>query len=191
MNIHGIPNILTAVRIILIPFFIVAFVNGNTALCAVIFVLSGISDIADGYIARRFSCESNVGKILDPIADKLTYATVVFCLCSRGKIPLYFVLVYAAVQILQGIGAIVVYKKGGTVVKSNVTGKIAGLSMFALCFFNLVFYETFAGSKADDILCLFALAVIVGASAMYVLKYKASCSTKKASETTDISEEKL
>lgn len=187
MNISGIPNILTAVRIILVPFFVAAFAKGNTDICAVLFVISGISDVADGFIARHFSCESNVGKILDPIADKLTYASAIFCLCSDGKIPLYFVLVYAVIQIIQGIGAIVVYKNKGAVVKSNAAGKVAGFSMFALCFFNLVFYDSFAGSTADNILCAAALAVIVCATTLYFIKYI----TLKSGKITDISEDKL
>lgn len=171
MNVKIIPNILTAIRIILIPFFISAFSAGNNALCAVIFSLSGLSDVLDGIVARRFCAESNVGKILDPIADKLTYATTIFCLLYVGRIPLYFAICYVVIQFAQGIGAIVLYKKNGVVVKSNIFGKIAGLSMFTLSFINLVFYNFDGIGTLTNILCIFVLAAICAAGAGYFVVY--------------------
>lgn len=166
-----IPNILTAIRIILIPFFISAFSKGNNNLCAVIFALSGLSDVLDGIVARRFGAESNVGKILDPIADKLTYATTIFCLLYVGRIPLYFAVCYVIIQISQGVGAIVLYKKDRVVVKSNIFGKIAGLSMFTLSFINIVFYNFEGISTLTNVLCIFVLAAICAAGAGYFVVY--------------------
>lgn len=171
MNVKGIPNLLTALRIILIPLFIGAFVKENNTLCAVIFAISGLSDVLDGFIARRFGAESNVGKILDPIADKLTYATTFFCLCSVGRIPLYFVICFVIVQIGQGVGAIVLYNRNKVVVKSNIFGKIAGFSMFSLSFINLVFHSFDGIDTLTNILCVFVLAAIFAAGAGYFVVY--------------------
>lgn len=171
MKIKDLPNLLTALRIIIVPIFIYCFVSGMTALCAVLFVISGLSDAIDGYVARRFSCESNVGKILDPIADKLTYAAVFFCLYSEKRIPLYFIVGFVLIQILQGCGALFVYRNDKTVVKSNIPGKIAGFSMFTLCFVNLVFYNYLHSELMINILCLSVLAIIACASAVYFIQY--------------------
>ena len=171
MKIKDLPNLLTVLRIVIVPAFIYCFVSGMTAVCAALFIISGISDAMDGYIARRFLCESNVGKILDPIADKLTYATVFFCLYSEKRIPLYFVIGFVLVQLLQGLGALFVYRNDKTVVKSNIPGKIAGFSMFLLCLLNLIFYKYLQSGVMINILCLSVLAIIACASAVYFIQY--------------------
>lgn len=71
-----IPNALSVFRIVLIPFFVVQFISGNTMNAAVILALSGLTDLLDGQLARRFGWVSQLGKLLDPAADKLTQVTV-------------------------------------------------------------------------------------------------------------------
>ena len=69
-----IPNILSVMRIVMIPFIVLSYCDGKIYLSAILIVLSGITDVVDGFIARHFHMESAVGKALDPIADKLTMA---------------------------------------------------------------------------------------------------------------------
>lgn len=99
-DITKLPNILTLVRIALIPVFVWAILwedglvkdsgiieqqaNGYV-LAAVIVVISGLTDAADGFIARRFNMITDLGKALDPLADKLTQAAVIVCLCIRYR----------------------------------------------------------------------------------------------------------
>ena len=71
-----IPNLLSLIRILLIPVFGVLFYQGEIAWAVVVLVLSGLTDFFDGKIARRFNQISALGKILDPIADKLTQITI-------------------------------------------------------------------------------------------------------------------
>lgn len=71
-NWKTIPNLISFIRILLIPVFAVLFYNGQTVAAAVILALSGLSDLIDGKIARKYNQVSNLGKILDPVADKLT-----------------------------------------------------------------------------------------------------------------------
>ena len=75
-NWKTIPNLLSFIRILLIPVFAVLFYNGHVIASVVVLALSGLSDMFDGKIARRFNQVSNLGKMLDPIADKLTIATI-------------------------------------------------------------------------------------------------------------------
>ena len=96
-DITKLPNILTLIRLLLIPVFVVVFLheNGNIGavelddeangyvIAAVIVVLSGITDALDGFIARRFNMITDLGKVLDPFADKLTQAAVILCLVFR------------------------------------------------------------------------------------------------------------
>ena len=75
-NVWTIPNLLSALRIIMVPIIAVLFLKGETVWAVVVLALSGHSDFFDGKIARRFNQISALGKILDPIADKLTQITL-------------------------------------------------------------------------------------------------------------------
>ena len=79
-----IPNLLSLFRLILIPVIIwLYWFRKDYFPAGVLLIISGLTDLADGYIARHFNAVSNVGKILDPIADKLTQAAMLFCLVTR------------------------------------------------------------------------------------------------------------
>ena len=179
MQIKDLPNILTILRIIIVPFFILAFINDYPAFCAVLFIISGLSDMLDGYVARKFLCESNLGKILDPVADKLTYATVFFCLYSVERIPLFFIVGFVIIQLLQAAGALLLYRNKKIVVKSNIPGKIAGFSMFVLCLFNLLFFNIIEDRLFINLICLFVLAIITCASAVYFMQYTGIANAEK------------
>lgn len=97
-DILKLPNILSAARILLVPVFAAVFVYAGRAdgaaedgrlsgyiIAAAILILSGLTDALDGMIARRFGMITDLGKILDPVADKLTQAAVVFCLIFRCR----------------------------------------------------------------------------------------------------------
>lgn len=75
-----IPNLLSLLRILVIPFFAYFFIQGNAVLAIVMLALSGISDFLDGKIARKFNQVSDLGKVLDPVADKLTQITLAILL---------------------------------------------------------------------------------------------------------------
>lgn len=174
-----VPNLLTGLRIVLVPLFIVSFVLDHLPLCAVLFLVSGISDVCDGPIARRYSCESSVGRILDPVADKLTYAAAFFCLYAKGRLPLYFVVCFTVVQLLMGLGALFIYRSGRVVVKSNVFGKINGALMFALCFLSLLLYRSELSSVLTNCLCILVLGANVCALTAYFLQYIVFSSVEK------------
>ena len=78
-----IPNILSAFRIMLIPFFIHQGIQGNMIAAAVILMISALTDLLDGFLARRFHWVTHLGKILDPAADKLTQIAICVFLALR------------------------------------------------------------------------------------------------------------
>ena len=79
-NWKTIPNFISFIRILLIPVFAVLFYNDQTVAAVIILALSGLSDLVDGKIARKFNQISNLGKMLDPIADKLTVFAIAIIL---------------------------------------------------------------------------------------------------------------
>lgn len=79
-NWKTLPNLLSFIRIILIPVFAVLFYNGHNIAAVAVLAISGFSDLFDGKIARKFNQVSNLGKIFDPIADKLTVFAIAIIL---------------------------------------------------------------------------------------------------------------
>ena len=83
-DVFTIPNILSFFRILLIPVIVVLYcVYQKYLISTLIIVISGITDVVDGKIARKFNMISDFGKFIDPVADKLTQAAMLFCLMTR------------------------------------------------------------------------------------------------------------
>lgn len=105
-----IPNVLSLIRIALVPVFAVLYLLGeqNPTLffwAIGVLVLSGVTDLFDGMIARKFNQITEIGKLLDPVADKLTQVTVVVCLAVRVPRLWPLVVLCAAKELMQTIGA--------------------------------------------------------------------------------------
>lgn len=104
IQIEKLPNYLTMLRIFVIPLIVLAFYIPNTtvsaALAFVLFLIAGISDFFDGYIARKFDCASKFGELMDPIADKLVVITVLVILSASGDADFIPVLIIILREIL-------------------------------------------------------------------------------------------
>lgn len=135
-----IPNLICLIRILLITPFVVFFLDKEYVRAAVVIVISGISDCLDGFIARRFNQESELGKILDPLADKLTLLAVGVCLVVIEPYFLPIVIILVAKDLLMLIGSSRVVKKGIIVPKSKWYGKI-GTVMFYVTVTFIVYFE--------------------------------------------------
>ncbi len=135
-----IPNFICLVRILLITPFVVFFLDGEYVSAAVVIIISGLSDCFDGFIARKFNQESELGKILDPLADKLTLLAVGVCLVVIEPYFLPIVLILVSKDILMLIGSTKVVKKGILVPKSKWYGKL-GTVMFYVTVTFIVFME--------------------------------------------------
>ena len=86
-RVFTIPNMLTTLRILLVPAFIWAYLRRPGGLPVLILAISALTDLLDGKIARRFNQVSDLGKLLDPIADKLTQGAMLGCLLTRYHQP--------------------------------------------------------------------------------------------------------
>lgn len=88
-----VPNILTIVRFLLIPFIILFALQREYILTMIIIIISGITDILDGFIARKFNLISNFGKLMDPLADKATQITILTVLAVQNIISFWILLI--------------------------------------------------------------------------------------------------
>lgn len=142
VDVMNIPNILTVFRLILIPVFIIIFFskNPNSLLYSIIiFLIAGLTDFLDGYLARRYKLTTRVGAVLDPLADKLMLITVLTCLVIKTYIPIWVLVIIAAKEVFMIFCGIFLYKKG-TIIASNLFGK-ASTIFFYISIFILVFSE--------------------------------------------------
>ena len=103
-----IPNMITVARFVAIPLIVHAVLNGYWGTAFVLFVLAGVSDAIDGYVARHFDQSSVAGKLMDPLADKALTIAVYWALAALGQVPVWLVAVIVArdLAILAGAAAL-------------------------------------------------------------------------------------
>lgn len=137
-NIFTIPNMLSTFRLCLIPFITTTYTQGAFTVATLLLVVSGLTDMLDGMIARRFGQISEFGKFIDPLADKLTMASVVFALLLHHP-PLWVTLsVLVAKELLTLVGAYVLYKKGTRPSESKLFGKLSTFFLYVILFLIMV-----------------------------------------------------
>jgi len=119
-----IPNILTCLRILMVGVFIYFFIDTQYFICLITIMVAFLTDLLDGFLARRNNWISNLGKILDPFADKLFVITALACFYTRGWLPLFLLIIMAVKELAMVIGGLVLLKKE-VVVYSDWFGKSA------------------------------------------------------------------
>ena len=175
MSAMNIPNILSAIRIVLVPVFIVVFFSGaeNANIYAAgVFVLASSTDALDGYIARRFGMITKLGRVLDPFADKLMTASVLGCIAVKGIVSVWIVAVFMAKEIVMGLGALLMYRKVDDVIPSSLLGKASTVLFFLVCLILMVFPQIpvkAAGIMASSALCLTLVSLAVYAYRFFCL----------------------
>lgn len=119
-----IPNILTIFRFILIPFIVLNLANDKYLAAFVIFTVSGLTDILDGFIARKFNFITNFGKLIDPLADKCTQIITLATLALKNIIPMWIIIIVILKEFIMVAGASFLYGKE-LVVSIKWYGKLA------------------------------------------------------------------
>lgn len=141
-KIFTIPNIISFFRILLIPAFAVTYFieveNQHIMWSVIILVVSGVSDVLDGFIARTFNMVSDLGKVLDPIADKLTQVVIILCLAIRN--PSLFIMfgVLFIKELLTLIAATKIFAAGNKPVSAKWFGKLSSAMIFLTMFYAIM-----------------------------------------------------
>ncbi len=137
-NVFTIPNILSFFRIALIPVIVWLYNKGDNLLAVGVIALSGITDVVDGYVARHFNMVSDLGKILDPIADKLTQAVTLFCLIAKFPFMIVPFSLLVVKEIFLSIMGIFVVKKTKVVKSANWHGKVTTFLLYFTIILHIV-----------------------------------------------------
>ena len=166
-NVWNIPNVLTMIRLILIPVFMVLFFNNQKMAALAVFCIASFTDFLDGFLARKLNQITDFGKLFDPLADKLMVLTVMVCQTFWGPLPWAAVLIVALKELVMVLGGMFMLSKN-VVVYSNIWGKAAQVGFIASLILSF-FHDKFEAGNimlwgmTPDILLLWitvALAVI-------------------------------
>ncbi len=161
-----IPNILSFFRLCLIPIIIWLYIGNEDYLgTLMILLLSALTDIVDGIIARKCNMISNFGKAFDPIADKLTQIAMLFCLVSRFKymmIPLALLIVK---EVCTGITSLISIKRTSTVKGAVWHGKLTTVALYSMMAIHLIWFNI------PNTLSLILVGVCIGIMLMSFIMY--------------------
>ena len=120
----NLPNILTLLRMLMVPAVIVCFAANHPLWALFFFLLASATDVLDGYLARKFNQITNFGKVMDPLADKLMLITTLICLYLTGRIPMWVPIVIGVKECTMITVAACLYRKD-IILPSNFFGKLA------------------------------------------------------------------
>lgn len=177
-----VPNLLTYLRFVLVVPFVILFLNQKYLLSAICIGLSGISDCLDGFFARKLNQVTQLGKLLDPIADKVTLISVMLCMAfyAPNVIPILVVLIAKDVAML--IGGISLLKRKITPPAAEWFGKLATIVFyFAVCI--IVFMKAainYENLLLDDIMLSVTAVVMLYALYRYAKIYRELIKEDKA-----------
>lgn len=141
-RIFTIPNLLSFFRLCLIPAFMWLYcVEKNYLWTGIILILSGLTDTVDGIIARKFNMISDLGKMLDPIADKLTQAAMLFCLLTRFPLMIAPLALMVVKEFFMGVTGLLVIQKTGKVFGADWHGKVNTWLLYAMMILHVFWYD--------------------------------------------------
>ena len=165
-----VPNLLSLVRVALIPVIVWLYsIEKNYYAAIGVILLSGATDIVDGWIARHFNMISDFGKALDPLADKLTQAALLLCLLSEYKLMWGLVVVFGVCEIGKFVLGIIIAKKHDEVTGAKWYGKANTVIIYVTMLLLILFPQM--NEITANALMLFCTAVMIIAHGLYFRLY--------------------
>lgn len=168
-DILTIPNLLSLLRLLMIPVIIWLYaVRQEYVLGLVVIILSGLTDIADGIIARKFNMVSDFGKILDPVADKLTQFAVMLCLIGRFPKMVIPAAIFFIKELITGIMGIIAVKKSNKVLSADWHGKVNTVLLYITMGLHMVWPDI--PVVVSNVLILLCICMMVFSAIQYAIR---------------------
>lgn len=162
----NVPNVLSLVRLVLLPVFVFLYFTNHVEWAVVALLFSGLTDLFDGMIARRLNQITEIGKLLDPIADKLTQVTVLICLVVRYHELIPLAIICLVKETLQAIGGWILLSKNETIRGSKWFGKVSTFLFYAVMLAIVIWRDTM-----PDPLLFFLIALVAAMMIFAFFKY--------------------
>lgn len=175
-QVFNLPNSITLIRLAVIPVLFLLLLSPGRILSmiiAVLFIMAAITDLIDGYVARKYNIVTTMGKFLDPIADKLVVTTAMIMLIPIGRIPAWIVAIIIMRDLLvDGLRSIA--SADGLVIDASRLGKQKTLCQIVAISALLIHYDTVFGLDAHAVgmvVLYLALVLTVWSGADYFMKF--------------------
>ena len=139
-DIFTIPNLLSLIRLGLVPVYTSLYLRGNLPSALIVLAFACLTDLLDGFIARRFHMVSNLGKFLDPLADKITQLALLLCLPTRYPLVKSLIPLFLAKELTQCGLAYFHFRQGKMLSGALLTGKLSTATLFS-SFLALMFFQ--------------------------------------------------
>ena len=175
-----IPNFLTILRFILVPFSIYCLSNDMYILVIILLLASGLTDILDGAIARKYNLITNFGKLMDPLADKITQLSILCVLVIKHLIPLWILIIVLLKEVSMIVGASFLYGKE-LVVSSKWYGKVATVLFYLAIVITFISKEFEVNLHIGLTLYYIAIAMTLFSLVMYFREFYVAGYFKKDS----------
>ena len=178
-NVWTIPNVLTMIRLLLVPVFVV---KGHKMASLGVFIAASLTDMLDGYLARKLNQITDFGKLFDPLADKLMVLSAMVCQGIAGVFPWSAIIIVACKELFMVIGGLLMLKND-VVVYSNYVGKAAQVC-FILSLVLAFFHDELAarGVQLDIILLWMTVALALCAMVIYIIGAVRTIRKRKAED---------
>jgi len=186
LNLKYIPNILSIIRLALVGVFVAVFwgldSDHRNKIALLVFIIAGLTDIVDGFLARRFGWVTTTGKILDPLADKLMQCTALICLAAARMVGVWYILPYILKELAILFCGFLVIKKRSVVVVSNIFGKFAAFFFYVVIGLVMLLTEQNPPRIAPwvNIICAISLFFTLLAFAVYFIGFMRKDSKQRA-----------
>jgi CDP-diacylglycerol--glycerol-3-phosphate 3-phosphatidyltransferase len=177
----NLPNVLTVVRILLVPVLVAALLSATASgdlLAAVVFVVASVTDALDGWIARRRKSESTFGKLMDPLADKLLVVAALVSLVSLDRLSAWVAMVIIAREFaVTGLRQLAMEE--GHVIPASIWGKLKTVTQIAMV---LVLIAVDDRTAWVDALVYVTVFVTVASGVVYFFNFRSLLRTHRSHE---------
>ena len=167
MKLKNIPNILSVIRIILVAVFVYTSFCVSDTVALIVFLVAGATDVVDGYLARRNNWITDIGKLLDPLADKLMQFAAILCFTFDNPVFLVILIPFLVKEFGMLFGSMFIMTKKNVVVQSSWYGKFSTAALF-ICALTRIFVR--GNAILDIILSVLMFGLVAFSLFMYYFK---------------------
>ncbi len=172
----NLPNKLTTLRVILIPFFVFFmlapyFEGYGNYIAVAIFIIASFTDFLDGYLARRDNLVTNFGKFMDPLADKLLVCAALICLIQTGQLPAWVVIIIISREFIIS-GFRLIASDNGVVIAASYWGKFKTVSQMLMVIVMILNIPHIAFEILGTVLMWLAVVLTIVSLVDYIVKNK-------------------